>query len=53
MERADVTRWLERYVAAWKSGDRDEIRDLFGEDARYRYHLSDEPLAGREAIVDS
>ena len=53
MERTEVTRWLEAYVAAWKSGDREEIRDLFGEDVRYRYHPWDEPLAGREAVADS
>jgi ketosteroid isomerase-like protein len=51
--RADVKRWLERYVAAWKSGDRDEIGDLFAADARYRYHPYDEPVEGREAIVGS
>lgn len=53
MERAEVDRWLEAYVAAWKSGDRDEILDLFGEDVRYRYHPWDEPLEGREAVADS
>ena len=53
MERAEVARWLERYVAAWTSGDRDEILDLFADDARYRYRPWEEPLAGREAIADS
>ncbi len=53
MDRAQVTRWLEVYVAAWKSGDRDEIRDLFADDVRYRYHPWDEPLEGREAVADS
>lgn len=49
----DVSHWLERYVAAWKSGERDEIEALFGNDARYRYHAYDEPLVGRAAIVES
>lgn len=53
MDRADVDRWLERYVAAWKSGDAAEIGDLFAESARYRYRAFDEPLAGRDAIVQS
>ena len=53
MERAQVTRWLEAYVAAWKSGDRDEIRALFSEDVHYRYHPYDEPLVGRDAVADS
>jgi len=53
MRREDVSGWLEHYVAAWKSGDRNEIEALFGEDARYRYHPYDEPLVGRAAIADS
>ena len=53
MSAAEVTSWLERYVAAWKSGARDEIGDLFAADVRYRYHPFDEPLVGREAVVDS
>jgi ketosteroid isomerase-like protein len=53
MRREDVSGWLERYVAAWKSGDRDEIEALFSDDARYRYHPYDEPLVGKAAIADS
>jgi ketosteroid isomerase-like protein len=53
MRREDVSGWLERYVAGWKSGDRDEIEALFSDDARYRYHPYDEPLVGRAAIADS
>ena len=53
MRREDVSRWLERYVAAWKSGERGEIETLFGKDARYRYHSFDEPLVGQAAIADS
>ena len=53
MRREDVSDWLERYVAAWKSGERGEIEALFGNDARYRYHSYDEPLVGRAAIADS
>ena len=53
MRREDVSRWLERYVAAWKSGDRDEIEALFSDDAQYRYHPYDKPLVGRAAIADS
>ena len=53
MSAAEVTRWLERYVAAWKSGDRNDIGDLFAVDACYRYHPFDEPIVGRDAVVDS
>ena len=51
MTRDDVNRWLARYVEAWKSYDPDAIGDLFADDAEYRYHPWDEPLAGRAAIV--
>lgn len=51
--RADIDAWLERYVAAWKSYDRDEIEALFSDEARYRFHPWDEPVVGPEAIADS
>jgi hypothetical protein len=53
VRREDVSRWLERYVAAWKSGERSEIEALFAADARYRYHPYGEPLVGAAAIADS
>jgi SnoaL-like protein len=48
-----VDRWLARYVAAWKSYDRNAIGELFSADAAYRYHPYDEPVVGRDAIVES
>ena len=51
MTRADVDRWLERYVAAWMSYDAAAIGDLFTADAEYRYHPWDGPVVGRGAIV--
>jgi ketosteroid isomerase-like protein len=53
VERDEVTRWLERYVEAWTTYDRARIADLFTEDAEYRYHPYDDPVRGREAIVES
>ena len=53
MEKADVQRWLDAYVAAWKSYDRDAIEALFSEDVEYRYHPYDEPIRGRDAVVAS
>ena len=53
MDRAGVAAWLQRYVDAWKSYDREAITGLFGEEAEYRYHPYDEPVVGRSAIVDS
>ena len=51
MTRDDVQRWLDDYIAAWLSYDADDIRELFSEDAGYRYQPWGEPVVGREAIV--
>lgn len=53
MERPDVDRWLEAYVEAWKSYDRDQITALFSEEVSYRYHPYDDPITGREAVAQS
>ena len=53
MDRAQAQAWLDDYVSAWKSYDRDDIAALFAEDVAYRYHPYDEPLVGRDAVVDS
>jgi ketosteroid isomerase-like protein len=53
MDREGAARWLEGYVDAWRTYDRDRIGELFAEDAEYRYHPYDaEPVRGRDAIVD-
>jgi SnoaL-like protein len=49
--RDDVQRWLDGYVAAWRTYDPVAIGELFGADATYRYHPYDEPVTGRDAIV--
>jgi hypothetical protein len=51
MTEADVQRWLDAYVEAWRTYD--GIGELFSAGATYRYHPYDEPLRGREAIVAS
>ena len=53
MERDDVQRWLDAYIEAWKSYDREAIGALFAENVRYRYHPYDEWIRGREEIVAS
>lgn len=53
MDREQLGEWLERYVEAWKAYERGLIGDLFSEDAEYRYHSYDDPVRGREAIVES
>jgi uncharacterized protein (TIGR02246 family) len=52
MTHDDVQAWLDRYIQAWQSYDREAIAALFTEDAEYRYHPWDEPLRGRDAIVE-
>ena len=53
MRREDVSGWLERYVSAWRSGERSQIEALFSDDGRYRYHPYDDPVVGPSAIADS
>jgi ketosteroid isomerase-like protein len=53
MEKADVARWLEDYIEAWKTYDRDRIAALFAEDVECRYHPYDQPIRGRDAVVES
>ena len=53
MDRAQAQTWLDRYVAAWLSYDAEDIAALFSADVAYRYHPSDEPITGREAVVAS
>jgi ketosteroid isomerase-like protein len=50
---ADVQRWLDAYLEAWKSYDPDAIGALFSDDVAYRCHPYDEPITGRETVVAS
>ena len=45
--------WLNRYVDAWLSYDRNDISALFADDVAYRYHPYDEPITGRDEVVAS
>ena len=53
MDRDAAQSWLDRYVGAWLSYERDEIAGLFSDDVAYRYHPYDEPVVGRDAVVAS
>jgi hypothetical protein len=53
MNRAEVDRWLDSYVKAWKTYGADLIGSLFADDIRYRYHPYDDPVVGRHAVVSS
>jgi hypothetical protein len=52
-DRDHVERWLDDYVAAWKAYDPDLIGALFSEDVRYWFHPYDDPVLGREAVVEA
>ncbi|MFP4073412.1 MAG: nuclear transport factor 2 family protein [Actinomycetota bacterium] len=55
MDHDQVQQWIDAYVSAWQSGDRDAIGDLFTEDARYGYRPWDSEehtVVGRDAIVE-
>lgn len=52
MTPAAVQSWLGRYVEAWKSYDREQIKSLFTDDASYKYHPWDEAIVGVDAIAD-
>ena len=48
-----VQAWLDAYVAAWRSYERDAIVALFSDDVSYAYHPYDEPLQGAQAVAGS
>jgi hypothetical protein len=48
-----VNRWLADYVEAWKSYDPEQIAALFSAEVEYRYHPADEPVRGRDALVEA
>jgi ketosteroid isomerase-like protein len=45
--------WLDAYIAAWRSYDRDAIVALFADDVSYSYHPYDEPIRGSSAVADA
>lgn len=51
IDRASVQTWLDKYIEAWRTYDRQQIADLFCEDAVYHYNPFDEGDRGREAII--
>ena len=53
MDHKSAQDWLDRYVDAWRSYDRDDVSALFSEDIAYRYHPSDQPIVGRDSVVAS
>jgi ketosteroid isomerase-like protein len=52
-DRDHVKRWLDDYVSAWKAYDRERIAALFSDEVEYRFHPYDEPVRGRDAVVEA
>jgi hypothetical protein len=48
---APIHAFLDRYLRAWESNDREDIAALFADDAVYRPTPFDDGVRGREAIV--
>jgi ketosteroid isomerase-like protein len=56
MNRSDVQAWLDHYIEAWRSNDRDQIGALFTENATHRWHpydAEDKLARGRDRIVEA
>lgn len=51
MDETALTDWIDRYVAAWRSNDPNDIAALFTDGAHYHTAPSREPWRGRESIV--
>lgn len=53
-DRAALRNWLDRYEVAWRSNDAGTIRELFTDDAVYRWHpwdTGDKIARGIDAVV--
>ena len=53
LDREQVQAWLDAYLAAWKSYDREQIAALYSDGVSCRYHPWDEAIVGRDAVVES
>jgi SnoaL-like protein len=51
-DEAAARQWMEAYLKAWTSNDRDDIGALFIDEARLRYEPYTEWVTGRDAIVE-
>jgi hypothetical protein len=52
MQREHFENWIQGYLKAWKTNEREDIEALFAEDATYLTQSFREPWKGREAIVE-
>ena len=52
VDRDAVRAWIDGYVRAWNSNERDDIVRLFTEDARYLTEPHAQPWVGHDGIVE-
>jgi ketosteroid isomerase-like protein len=52
LTRDGFASWLDRYIAAWRSGDAEEIGALFSEDVTYSQTGGQSVIEGRQAVVE-
>jgi ketosteroid isomerase-like protein len=53
MDEAPFRDWVDRYFAAWRSNDAEEVAALFAEDALYYVSPFRDPQRGRDQIVSA
>jgi hypothetical protein len=53
ISHATVQAWLDDYSHAWETYDPADVAALFSERAEYRWHPADEPVVGRDEIVQA
>ncbi len=51
MTEQDVQRWLDEYGVAWINGDPEQAATLFTDNALYRETPFDDPMKGRDEII--
>ena len=51
MTEQDVQRWLDEYGVAWINGDPEQAAALFTDNALYRETPFDDPMKGRDEII--
>jgi uncharacterized protein (TIGR02246 family) len=53
MKEKDLDRWVTKYRKAWESNDPQDIAVLWTEDAAFYRRPDEEPVLGRDAIVQA
>lgn len=51
-DRSAIKDWMEGYIQAWNSNDREDIGRLFSDEAQYFTGPFQEPWRGREGVIE-